>query len=42
MNETMIDSEIPRERLAHFCRVHPIRNLTFFGSVTRGDTRLDK
>lgn len=29
--------EVPRERLAAFCRKHRIRRLSFFGSVLRED-----
>ena len=29
--------EVPRERLADFCRRHHIRRLAFFGSVLRDD-----
>ena len=29
--------EVPRERLAEFCRRHHIRKLAFFGSVLRDD-----
>ena len=34
MNKTI---EVPRERLADFCRRHGIRKLAFFGSVLRDD-----
>ena len=29
--------EVPRERIAEFCRRHHIRRLAFFGSVLRDD-----
>ena len=29
--------QIPKERIADFCRRHRIRNLSFFGSVLRDD-----
>ena len=32
-----IGIEIPRERLAQFCRAHGIRRLQLFGSVLRDD-----
>jgi hypothetical protein len=35
MDEPKID--IPRQRLAAFCRKHGIRRLAFFGSVLRDD-----
>jgi hypothetical protein len=37
----MIDIEIPRERLAQYCKEHHIRKLALFGSVTHGDIRPD-
>ncbi len=33
--------EIPRERIAEFCRKHRIRRLSLFGSVLREDFRPD-
>ena len=33
--------EIPREKLAEFCRRHHIRRLSFFGSILRDDFRPD-
>ncbi len=33
--------EIPKEKLAEFCRCHNIRKLSFFGSVLRDDFRED-
>jgi len=31
--------DVPRERIAEFCRRHHIRRLAFFGSVLRDDFR---
>jgi hypothetical protein len=33
--------EIPRDKLAEFCRKHHIRKLSLFGSVLRADFRPD-
>jgi len=33
--------EVPRDRIADFCRRHHIRRLAFFGSVLRDDFRPD-
>ncbi len=33
--------EVPKERIAEFCRRHHIRKLAFFGSVLRDDFRPD-
>jgi uncharacterized protein len=33
--------DLPRERIAEFCRRHRIRRLALFGSVLRGDFRDD-
>jgi predicted nucleotidyltransferase len=38
---TYHDIEIPRERLAEFCRRNHIRRLSLFGSVLRDDFRPD-
>ncbi|WP_028325147.1 nucleotidyltransferase family protein [Desulfatirhabdium butyrativorans] len=32
---------IPRERIADFCRKHDIRKLSVFGSLLHGDIRVD-
>jgi len=39
MSKTQI--EVPREKLAEFCRRYHIRRLAFFGSVLRDDFRQD-
>jgi hypothetical protein len=33
--------EIPRDKIAEFCRLHHIRKLALFGSVLRDDFELD-
>lgn len=33
--------EIPKDKLAEFCRKHQIRKLAFFGSILRDDFRAD-
>ena len=37
MTQGRIRIEVPRERIAEFCRRHHIRRLSFFGSVLRDD-----
>jgi len=37
MTQGRIRIEVPRERVAEFCRRHHIRRLAFFGSVLRDD-----
>ncbi|MBI4593949.1 MAG: nucleotidyltransferase family protein [Candidatus Rokubacteria bacterium] len=41
MTPNRVRIEIPRERIADFCRRHHIRRLAFFGSVLRDDFRPD-
>ena len=35
------DIEVPKEKIAEFCRRHQIRKLSLFGSVLRDDFRPD-
>jgi hypothetical protein len=37
MTEKRVRIEVPRERIADFCRQHHIRRFAFFGSVLRDD-----
>ena len=37
MTKNRVRIQVPRERLADFCRRHHIRRLAFFGSVLRDD-----
>jgi predicted nucleotidyltransferase len=37
MTSSRVRIEVPRERVADFCRRHHIRRLAFFGSVLRDD-----
>ena len=37
MTASRVRIEVPRERIAEFCRRHHIRRLAFFGSVLRDD-----
>jgi predicted nucleotidyltransferase len=41
MTSSRVRIEIPRERIADFCRRHHIRWLALFGSVLRDDFRPD-
>lgn len=39
MTSPRVRIEVPRDRIADFCRRHHIRRLAFFGSVLRDDFR---
>ncbi len=41
MTSGRVRIDIPRDRIADFCRRHHIRRLAFFGSVLRDDFTLD-
>jgi hypothetical protein len=41
MTPSRLRIDVPRDRLADFCRHHHIRRMAFFGSVLRDDFRPD-